>query len=138
MRGHHITPSQDENASQVQLYPQGTALLFLSSPLMTNTEIPKPIALEFTHGSMTYRQVMRSGNIAIYHQTEEFDGQQKHRSYEVVKIRIRKPRTLFGMEYPLMEVYPKSEDWGTYGWTYPTLEAAEKRFAGLVEAKGSR
>ncbi len=33
---------------------------------------------------------------------------------------------------------PSSRDWGTYGWTYQTLEDCESRFKSLVETQLER
>lgn len=68
----------------------------------------------------------RIGNVAIYrreHQKagalksgggESFDGTVIE-GYEVIRIRTRKPRIMFGCEVPAREVYPSGQDFGRYG-----------------------
>ena len=48
--------------------------------------------------------------------------------WEVVVIRYQKPRVLSGVSLPGGERMPASEEWGTYGWTYPSLDAATDSF----------
>lgn len=83
----------------------------------------KPLSTDFTRGAFRYRQVERIGDLAIYHQTEEG----AHRAYEVVKVRQKPERSIMGRTLEASEVYPCSEDWGTYGWTCPTLERARAK-----------
>jgi hypothetical protein len=59
----------------------------------------------------TLRQVCREKNVAIY------EGPRKG-EYEVVIIRVEKARMIAGKPYPEREIYPKPDQWGTYGWTY--------------------
>lgn len=40
------------------------------------------------------------------------------KGYEVIIVRVQKACQKFGRWYPTHERYPRSEDWGTYGWTY--------------------
>lgn len=82
----------------------------------------------FSHSGFTLTQLKRTGNIAIYKQTK---GKQS-RAYEVVIIRKAKAWTAFGKDFPAAEYYPKSEDWGTCGFTYCTIEGAERKFAELT------
>lgn len=74
--------------------------------------------------------LVRDGNIAIYEQHHPLGGLI---AYEVIFIRVMDERTLFGRKYPRQEVYPKSSEWGQYGWTFTTLENAERRFNALRE-----
>ena len=74
------------------------------------------------------RLVERHGMVALYEKMKGF-----HAGYEVVVIQLRKPKKhpFTGVDLPLREAYPSSEDWGTYGWTYTTLERAQARMKRL-------
>lgn len=87
----------------------------------------KPLSTDFTRGAFRYRQVERLGDLCIYHQTEEGE----HRAYEVVKVRRMPERQIMGRTLAASEVYPRSEDWGVYGWTCQTLERARTKLAEL-------
>lgn len=53
--------------------------------------------------------------------------------YEVV--RIRKAKKDYNGFFSIQEgdeFYPSSESWGTYGWTFKTLEQAEAKFNNLT------
>jgi hypothetical protein len=53
--------------------------------------------------------------------------------YEVVVLQHWAPRTLpTGQVMPAREGYPSTEQWGTAGWTYVTLEEARARYAALA------
>lgn len=61
----------------------------------------------------------------------------KHRKphFEVAKIRVNQERLLHGRRIEQGEAYPSSQEWGSRGWTYYTLEEAKAKFAAL--AKGT-
>lgn len=88
----------------------------------------KTLSTDFTRGAFRYRQVERTGDLAIYHQTEGGC----HRSYEVIKVRQMPTFALKGVTYDEHEAYPRSEDWGTYGWTCPTLYRAKAKLRELA------
>lgn len=85
----------------------------------------------FTKSGFELEQVERIGNVAIYRRWKT--GQSPH--YEVVRIRSREAREVFGKEFEAGEYYPSSEEWGTYGWTYPCLDDARRRVGVLTGAK---
>jgi hypothetical protein len=92
----------------------------------------KTLPLSLRRNGFTYEQVIRRGNLAIY--------KQRLRpgvgclAFEVVRIRQRPASNAFGRDFPAHERYPVDEDWGTYGWTLPTLEAAQAKLAELEAA----
>jgi hypothetical protein len=89
----------------------------------------KPLAKEFCHDGFTLRQIVREGDIAIYEQT--WNGcANPSVAYEVVRIRCRDAREIKGKLLEASEVYPRSEAWGTDGFTLTDRDAA---FAKLRE-----
>jgi hypothetical protein len=83
---------------------------------------------EFGHSGFTLTQLKRAGDVAIYKQSKR----KQPAGYEVVVLRPYEAWTSFGKDFPAGEQYPKSEDWGTYGFTYRTIEAAERKFRELT------
>lgn len=76
----------------------------------------------------TLTQLARVGDIALYE--SELGG------YEVVKIRVRKARTLpNGSHREAAESYPSSEQWGRYGLTFSFESHARFAFEHEVEAQ---
>lgn len=86
----------------------------------------------FTKNGFRYQLIKRSENFAIYEQkNEEFN----YKYYEVIKIKKSKRdyNAPWGLVPAGTESYPSSESWGVLGWTYFTLEQAERKFNQLVE-----
>jgi hypothetical protein len=89
----------------------------------------KPLPTEFRRDGFTYRQIARDGEAAIYEQS--WDGcADPSVCYEVIRIRKREGFEIGGRLVEPAAVYPKSEAWGTDGWTLPSRDAA---FAKLRE-----
>lgn len=51
--------------------------------------------------------------------------------YEVTCRMVRKAEKIVDKEYPDREVYPASEMWGDFGWTYIRMDLAIARFKSL-------
>lgn len=87
---------------------------------------------ELTYQGRILRQLKRQGQVALYQMESPY-------GYEVVVIRVEKGREKFGKFYPDHEIYPSSEQWGDYGWSYKVedLAGAEKRFASLLPKWGA-
>ena len=93
---------------------------------------PTLISTELKYQGRALKQIKREGRVALYQAEDPY-------GYEVVIIRDEKAREIFGKFYPEHEVYPSSEDWGAYGWTFrpDELALAEKRFASLLPRWGA-
>mgnify|MGYP001598301132 CR=1 FL=1 len=52
--------------------------------------------------------------------------------FEVHKVRVAKPKMIFGKEYPEREILAGNEDFGTYAWACSSKERAEFRFANIL------
>lgn len=80
----------------------------------------------FHRNGFTHRLVKREGNVAIYSLTRF-----GRMSYEVVKIRT------FNTDQPFIkrkagdEYLPSTSEWGTYGFTFNSLQDAERQFTAL-------
>src|SRR5438552_953193 len=99
----------------------------MTTPDITTERLP----VEFTQEGRTLQQLKRNDKAAMY----ELRG---HKGwlygYEVVKIRVREPRVVFGRLQPRREVYPTPSDWGWAGFSYGAkhYEMAEERFRRLT------
>jgi hypothetical protein len=93
----------------------------------------KPLPKEFRRDGFQYRQIARTGNAAIFEQT--WDGcRNPSVFYEVIRIRCRDGFHIGGRFVEAADVYPKSEAWGTDGFSVPDRETAFRR---LREISGS-
>jgi hypothetical protein len=75
------------------------------------------------NGGHRYKQAWRDSDYAIYMQYGHY-GQLL--GFEVIQIKRQKAKHLFGRDYPPKELYPTSEDWGTFGKTVNSLEAGRQ------------
>jgi hypothetical protein len=79
-----------------------------------------------------FELVAADGPYAVYKKTSE-----SNVYYETIIIRIQKAKVAHYpdgrvVEYPDQEVYPRDEDFGLYGWTYSTFDAAYEKMVDLV------
>lgn len=89
----------------------------------------RPVPLFFSREGFVFTQVFRKRNTAIY---EKLKPGWIVPSFEVICIRVRPGHPLGRYADRLIEIYPSSEEWNTWGWTYPTLQEAEKRATKLL------
>ena len=69
----------------------------------------------FRHDKFDYEQIHRKGNVAVFRQSKGG----KTYGFETVIIGHRRAGTLpDGTHFPEGEAYPRSEEWGTRGWSY--------------------
>lgn len=85
----------------------------------------KPVKTEFKRNGITFRQLKRVGRHAIY---ELSAPEWRNPSYEVVRVRAGRAWVMGGIEHEAAETYPTTERWGYDGWSFPTLEDANRRF----------
>jgi hypothetical protein len=89
----------------------------------------KPLPKEFRRDGFSYRQIVREGNAAIYEQS--WNGcDSPSRCWEVIRIRRRDGFRIGSRFVEPAEIYPRSEVWGTDGFTFTDKERA---FAKLRE-----
>ncbi len=84
------------------------------------------IPSSFEHRGFIHTEVARKGEWRVY---ERRPHGVTISHWEVVKILEAKERFAFGKIYPPQEVYPRSEAWGTHGFTLTTLAAALAKLA---------
>lgn len=87
------------------------------------------VPIVFSHSGFTLTRLKRAGNIAIYRQTK---GRQPP-GFEVVVIQEHEAYSAFGKEIPAGEYYPPSSQWGLCGFTFCTLQEAERKFLELAQ-----
>lgn len=90
----------------------------------------KRLPIETEKNGFQFTQIERNDTAAIYRQ---------HRgsivstvAFEVWKIRIAPEGDVFGKHYPEREVPPSNEDFGTWGWTFGTIEDARNKYQSLT------
>ena len=91
-----------------------------------------PLPTRFSRGEFTYRQIAREGMWAIYEQIWNGSSNAKP-CYEVIRIRRSSARQIGGVTLAPAEMYPPSESWGKYGFTFTDKDAA---FAKMKEVAG--
>jgi hypothetical protein len=90
----------------------------------------KTVPTEFKKKGFVYKQIKRSGSVAIFQQTRTGS---TISNYEVVKIGKHNGYTMGGSYIEPAETYPGSSLWGICAWTCQSLEAAECRYDKLVD-----
>lgn len=73
-----------------------------------------------------YAQIAKSDKAVIYKQSDDETGQVY--GYEVMEIKVSQPERAFGRDYPLREVMPGNNEWGTKAFTYSDHERAVNKF----------
>ena len=80
----------------------------------------RPLATQFRHDGFDYRQITREGDAAIFAQSRNG----RVRAFEVIRIRRHDGFEIAGRLVEPAEYYPRSGEWGAYGWTLPDLNSA--------------
>lgn len=90
----------------------------------------KTLKESITFDGYILKQLQRAEKKALYQQGDDH--------WEVVKIRIKKlyrtcsnESSLIDQGFLSREYYPCSEEWGSYGWTYISLEEAQTKYETL-------
>lgn len=89
----------------------------------------------FVKTGFVFHLIQRKGDVAIYKKKKE---DYEKFNYEVIKIRrhdamvIGKNKDGQDIMVEKSEQYPCSTEWGQYGWTYLTLDAARTKFLELL------
>tara|TARA_R110002050_G_scaffold239747_1_gene375900 strand:+ start:578 stop:880 length:303 start_codon:yes stop_codon:yes gene_type:complete len=85
----------------------------------------KKIEKSFKKYGMDFKQIKRTGCVAIFEQSKP---SWSNARYEVVKIGKHGGYYLGGSKLEAAETYPGGSLWGIQGWTHTTLDRAEKQF----------
>ena len=113
----------DQNQPETSPDAQSTE----NEPPRSSTAPPEPLPPhpeEFQHGGFRYRQIRRTGMIAMFEQSK---GGTVY-GFEVVRLRNAKEQKTMGKTFPAHEKYPGNEKWGQDGWTYREQSEADARF----------
>jgi hypothetical protein len=92
---------------------------------------------DFQKNGFYYEQLKRLGFWAIYKQ--RLDKGKGCLAYEVIKIREREAgemvikKTGQVIKFEAAEYGPSNEDFGYFGWSFPTLERAEQKLKWCIE-----
>ena len=88
-------------------------------------EIPQ----QYNKYGFTHTLIERDGNVAIYEQRKP-----THTSsyYEVVIIRKRKTDNDFAGTKAGDEYLPSTSEWGSYGWSYTSIESAREKMSKII------
>lgn len=96
-------------------------------------ELPKEFEGRADQKSFRFRQLQRTETTALY--AKCLKSGKGSETYEVIRVRKRPAATVVrggvSIDYEAREVFPSSEDWGTYAWTYNDLAEAKKRYYSL-------
>lgn len=94
----------------------------------------KPLPEEFDKKGFHYRRLWREGEVAIYEQSKG-----PAITFETIVVREQNATTLEldGVKVDLehREIYPSSEQWGTYGWTTLDAFAAMRKARQVIEER---
>jgi ASC-1-like (ASCH) protein len=96
----------------------------------------KPLGDSYSKNTFYYELVVRSGDIAIFKQ--RLRPGEGCLAYEVIKVQKHETYVIKdkkkGIENVILahEGAPGNEQWGTFGWTYPTLERAKEKYHALL------
>jgi hypothetical protein len=128
-----------ESKSSVVSFPTKATLLPSLNPfergpammtLAADQNAPyRVVATVFRHSGFTLTQLKRVGDVAIYRQAKSGLPD----AYEVVLIEKHEGYTAFGKDIPAGEYYPSSAQWGLCGFTFRTLQEAERKFLELAQ-----
>lgn len=83
----------------------------------------EPLKTEFVHDGFNYQQMNRTGRYALFEQSRGG----RIVAYEVIRVQRLPEEQIRGKLYPAREKYPRSEQWGTDGWTATSLAAARRK-----------
>lgn len=86
----------------------------------------KTLEQTYRKNNLFLKLVKRTGNVAMY--SVHLDEDTPVCGYEVIKVTVDPEGAVFGKLYPEREHYPGNEQFGTLGFSWATLEQADKKF----------
>ena len=98
----------------------------------------KKLDKEFKKWNFNFVQIERKGKYALYEKfliapAEPAKGDDENPSvgFEVIVVQKQKEHERFGQTFPAKELYPSSETWGTYGFTFCGVKEAYHKYKEL-------
>lgn len=100
----------------------------------------RPLAHSIPKNGFVYEQVLRDEHYAIYKQRLKAESSQGLPvrgclAYEVWRIQVEAEQVIMGKVVPQRERGPSDSQFGTFGWSYPSLERAKAKMRDLREAR---
>lgn len=91
----------------------------------------KPLPTQFRKDGFDHEVIRREGMVALIKKTKT-----GYSSFEVIRIQSHDGYEMMGVVVPPAEHMPRSEDWGTHGFTFPgdSRVKADAKFMELVRA----
>lgn len=90
----------------------------------------KILPKKFTQLGYLLEQIKREGDIAIYKRTKEG---QNFPEFEVIKIKNHADYKIADQTIFASETYPGARAFGVLGWSFISLQDAEKKFKKLIK-----
>jgi hypothetical protein len=87
----------------------------------------KPLKESFSKYGFDYKMIKRTKKKAIFEQSKR----NRVFSYEVITVSKHNGFTLGDVYIEPSETYPSTSEWGSKGFTYKTLEEAERKYREL-------
>ena len=89
----------------------------------------KQLVTSFNSDGFAFKQIAREGNVAVF---EKWQG--SFHTWEAIKVRQKSVPSPNGGRQ-MYEAYPRSEEWGEWGWALPTKERAYQKMDELLGKK---
>ena len=86
----------------------------------------------FARTGFAFRLLRRSGDVALFEKRKPTHSRE---SFEVVIVQRHPAEQIDGRDYPERESMPKTEAWGTSGWTFTDIDNAKRKFRSVVESR---
>ena len=92
-----------------------------------------PLATEFDSKGWHFKQLKRTGRIALY---ERWKDTSASPHYEVIAVQTEPEKVMFGKTVEVHDRYPSSERWGEQAWTCRDEDEARAKFDLLIKNGG--
>ena len=89
----------------------------------------------YTREGIDFTVTNRQGNVCLLVGT--YSHTPDHHTFEVHKLRWRKPHPKSADDGEVILSRPTESDWGSYGWTFITLGSAKAKFDELADEQGA-
>ena len=108
------------------------AIVSLSEAKIAPEAIPPvPLAIVVKRAGMSYHQIWRSSDVAVY----RAQGEGNRLEFEIFKIQILPAEEVNGKSYPVREAFPSSSEWGSLGFTFTNNSHSDPLAAAMAKAR---
>jgi len=91
---------------------------------------PVPLAIVINRAGLTYRQIFRENDIAVYRAQKD-----NRLELETIRVQIIPAEEINGKSYPCREAFPSSSQWGECGWTFTNNSHRDPLSAAMAKAR---